>query len=341
MGIFDKFKQKSRKNDNVYAPGWDAITRECEKIYPDQTNPKHYAILTSKSRGGDDPLEGISIYNGGDYWHFVTYGLSELRQKRSKNKEISGYGMEFTFKLKKDNYEDEEAEIKGICGILQQIAKITSTKGETIKEYEYLYTGQTEGIDAKMKSNITGFITIPDTDFKTINTPNGKVDFVEFIGVTDMELKSILNKEIKVKALYEKLGTDITNYNRNSIELSKQDSITKQNIENLNSNFDFSKVLSDNDANEYIKLGQLKRIYIILPIFGGSEERKNQIIVTPKAENEKQLIEEELKSLINQGKSVKKFQINFEYKENSVVPSKIFISATIDGDYYNKVIEVW
>ena len=341
MGIFDKFKQKSRKNDNVYAPGWDAITRECEKIYPDQTNPKHYAILTSKSRGGDDPLEGISIYNGGDYWHFVTYGLSELRQKRSKNKEISGYGMEFTFKLKKDNYEDEEAEIKGICGILQQIAKITSTKGETIKEYEYLYTGQTEGIDAKMKSNITGFITIPDTDFKTINTPNGKVDFVEFIGVTDMELKSILNKEIKVKALYEKLGTDITNYNRNSIELSKQDSITKQNIENLNSNFDFSKVLSDNDANEYIKLGQLKRIYIILPIFGGSEERKNQIIVTPKAEKEKQLIEEELKSLINQGKSVKKFQINFEYKENSVVPSKIFISATIDGDYYNKVIEVW
>lgn len=341
MGIFDKFKQKSRKNDNVYAPGWDAITRECEKIYPDQTNPKHYAILTSKSRGGDDPLEGISIYNGGDYWHFVTYGLSELRQKRSKNKEISGYGMEFTFKLKKDNYEDEEAEIKGICGILQQIAKITSTKGETFKEYEYLYTGQTEGIDAKMKSNITGFITIPDTDFKTINTPNGKVDFVEFIGVTDMELKSILNKEIKVKALYEKLGTDITDYNRNSIELSKQDSITKQNIENLNSNFDFSKVLSDNDANEYIKLGQLKRIYIILPIFGGSEERKNQIIVTPKAEKEKQLIEEELKSLINQGKSVKKFQINFEYKENSVVPSKIFISATIDGDYYNKVIEVW
>ena len=72
-----------------------------------------------------------------------------------------------------------------------------------------------------MKSNITGFITIPDTNFKSINKPNGKVDFIEFIGVTDDELKAILNKEIRVKDLYEKLGTDITDYNRNSVVPSK------------------------------------------------------------------------------------------------------------------------
>ena len=80
--------------------------------------------------------------------------------------------MEFTLKLKKDNYEDEEAEIKCICGILQAIARITFTKGELFKAYEYLYTGQTTGIDTKMQSNITGFITIPDNNFNSINTPN-------------------------------------------------------------------------------------------------------------------------------------------------------------------------
>jgi len=342
MGLFDKFKKKTeQKKDDICVPGWDAITEECEKTYPNQKNPKHYGTLISWNLGGNDPLEGISIYDGGDYWHFVTYGLSELRQKRSSNKEISGYGMEFTFKLKKDNYEDEEAEIKGICGILQHIARITFTKGEIFNEYEYLYTGQTEGIDTKMKSNITGFITIPDPNFKTINTPNGKVNFVEFIGVTNAELKAILNKEIKVKDLYEKLGTDITNYNRNSVVLSNQDSITKQNVENINSNFDFSKVLNDIDVNEYIKSGQLKWIYIISPIFGGIEERENQIVVTPKAEKEKQFVEEELQSFITQGKSVKNFHINFEYKENSVVPSKIFISTTINEKNYNKIIEVW
>ena len=125
--------------------------------------------------------------------------------------------MEFTLKLKKDNYEDEEAEIKCICGILQAIARITFTRGEIFKPFEYLYTGQAEGIDSKMQSNITGFITIPDNNFKTINTPNGSVEFVEFVGVTNNELLAIMNKKIDVKTLYEELNSDLTNYNRKSV----------------------------------------------------------------------------------------------------------------------------
>lgn len=215
MKFFDKFNKK--ETNKINAQGWDAITKECERIYPNQTNPKHYGTLINWNLGGNDPLEGISIYDGGDYWHFVTYGLSELYEKESNNQDISGYGMEFTLKLKKDNYEDEEAEIKCICGILQAIARITFTKGELFKAYEYLYTGQTTGIDTKMQSNITGFITIPDNNFNSINTPNGIVDFVEFIGVTNDELLAIMNKKLDVKTLYEKLDSDITSYNRKSV----------------------------------------------------------------------------------------------------------------------------
>ncbi len=207
-----------RKDEIVLSTGWDAITQECERVYPTQKNPKHYATLISWRLGGNDPLDGISIYDGGHYWHFVTYGLSELYEKESENKEISGFGMEFTLKLKKGSYQDEEAELKGICGILQTIARLTFTEGETFYPYEYLYTGQTTGIDTQMQSNITGFITIPDHDLKTINTPNGSVSFVEFIGVTNNELLAIQNKEIGVKELYEKLGNDVTDYNRDSIQ---------------------------------------------------------------------------------------------------------------------------
>jgi hypothetical protein len=221
MGLFDKLKKKeeTRENNNkeINAQGWDAITNECERVYPNQKNPKHYGTLVSYRLGGNDPLDGISVYDGGDYWHFVTYGLSELYDKESDIEEVSGYGMEFTFKLKKDNYENEENEIQCVCGILQSIARITFTKGELFNVYEYLYTGQTTGIDSKQKSNITGFITVPDDKFKEINTPNGKVCFVEFVGVTDNELKAIHNKEIRVKELYEKIGTDVTNYNRQSV----------------------------------------------------------------------------------------------------------------------------
>lgn len=208
---------KEKINNELNASGWDSITEMCNKVYPNQNNPKHYGTLISWGLGGNDPLQGISVYDGGDYWHFVTYGLSELYEKESENKEISGYGMEFTLKLKKENYENEEDEIKCICGILQAIARITFTKGEIFNAYEYLYTGQTQGIDCNSKSNITGFITIPDTKFDEINTPNGKVKFVEFVGTTDSELKAIINKQIKVKELYEKIGSDITNYNRNAV----------------------------------------------------------------------------------------------------------------------------
>ena len=220
-GLFDKFKKKEETKENkkeeINVQGWDAITNECERVYPNQKNPKHYGTLINWKLGGNDPLEGISIYDGGDYWHFVTYGLSELYEKETENNDISGYGMEFTFKLKKDNYKNEEAEIKCICGILQSIARITFTKGEVFYAYEYLYTGQTQGIDTEMKSNITGFITISDNKLNPINTSNGKVDFVEFIGATDSELIALKNKELDVKSLYEKIGSDITNYNRESV----------------------------------------------------------------------------------------------------------------------------
>lgn len=83
--------------------------------------------------------------------------------------------------------------------------------------YEYLYTGQTQGIDVEMKSNITGFITIPDNELNPINSPNGKVTFVEFIGATDSELIALKNEELDVKSLYEKIGSEITNYSRKAV----------------------------------------------------------------------------------------------------------------------------
>ena len=220
MKLFNRKKEENKKEEKkseLEAPGWDAIDEEAKRIYPDQDNPKHYAALIKWRFGGPDPLDGISIFDGGDYWHFVTYGLSELYEKKSNNKELSGYGMEFTFKLKKDNYADEEDEIKNVCGLLQQIARITFKNGELFKPFEYLYTGQTEGIDAKQVSNITGFITIPDNKFQTLNTKNGRVIFVEFIGVTNNELLALKNKELDVKSLYTKIGTDITDYNRRSV----------------------------------------------------------------------------------------------------------------------------
>ena len=221
MGLFDKFKKKpaveTPPEEELEAPGWDAITAAFEKLYPDQKSPKHYGTLIKWRFGGNDPLDGISIYETDAYWHFVTYGLSELYEKETEDKEYSGYGMEFTFKLKKTGNANEEAEIRCICGILQSIARVTFTKGELFYADEYLYTGQTTGIDSRAASNITGFITAADPALPPIDTPFGRVEFVEFIGATDAELRAVIDKELTVLQLREKLGTDITCYDRPSV----------------------------------------------------------------------------------------------------------------------------
>ena len=52
---------EQRENGEVQTLGWDAITKECERVYPDQKNPKHYGTLIKWCLGGKDPLDGISI----------------------------------------------------------------------------------------------------------------------------------------------------------------------------------------------------------------------------------------------------------------------------------------
>lgn len=221
MKMFDrKDKQAENKSarqaEELQTAGWDAIYEECGRVYPGKLR-EHYGTLLKWRLGGNDPLDGIDLYDGGDYWHFVTYGMSELYEKESEDPQISGFGMEFTFRLKKDDYADENGELMCICGILQSLARLTYTQGEIFYPWEYVYTGQKQGIDAHTKSNITGFITVPDSKFQTLDTPNGKVQFVEFIGVTDKELLAVQHRETTVQELFAALGSEVTDYNRDSL----------------------------------------------------------------------------------------------------------------------------
>ena len=224
MGLFDIFKKEKKQKEAVSRPeekdveaaGWQAIEQEFLRVYPGQDKPKHYGTIIKWILGGKDPLDGISIYDGGSYWHFVSFGQTELYAKESDTPDISGYGYELTLKLKKDEYEDEEAEFRNICGILQMIARLTFTKGEIFRPFEFIYTGQTAGIDAKQRSNLTGFITVKDPAVNTISKPNGKVEFLELVGMTDAELKTLSNIG-SVMEIYDKLGSDITDYHRKSL----------------------------------------------------------------------------------------------------------------------------
>ena len=46
---------------------------------------------------------------------------------------------------------------------------------------------------------------------------HGRVDFIELVGVTDAELQQILNEEETAQGLYARLGSDLTDYGRQSL----------------------------------------------------------------------------------------------------------------------------
>lgn len=196
--------------------GWNAITDAFIGLYPEQAEPKHFAPELPYVLGGDDPLDGVSAYDGGEFWHLVSYGLSELYSKESEDKEWSGMGFEMTLKLSKNGLQDTDAELENIVALMQTLAELCIEQEEVISPYEYIYTGQEQGIDTDSKSQICGFITLPD-QLGTISTPNGKLSFVKLVGVTNAELKPVLDGHWSVQDLADKLGTDCTDYSRKSL----------------------------------------------------------------------------------------------------------------------------
>lgn len=195
--------------------GWNAITDTFLKLYPGQTEPIHFASLLSYSLGGE-PLDGISVYDGGDYYHFVSYGLSELYEKEFENMEYSGYGFEFTMKLKKSSLKNVEKELQCVCSIFQALAGEAFSSGSVFQPYEYIYTGQTQGMDSEGASDITGFVTVPD-EAGEIETPNGKVQFVQLVGMTNAEFELIFQEQKTIQELVAQLGHTMTDYQRESL----------------------------------------------------------------------------------------------------------------------------
>lgn len=216
MGAFKK-KKKEETPEKIETSGWDAIEEAVSSLYKGEPKQvEHFGVLIPWRLGGNDPLDGISIYDGGEYYHFVTFGLSELYEKETHDPEYSGFGFELTTKLKKSCIDDEEGEFRCMAGILQAVAGISYKQGDIFAPEEYIYTGQTAGMDIKQKSQITGFITKED-ELGEIMTPNGKVQFVQLIGATDAELKALVDKKMTVPELAQKIGTDLTDYARNSV----------------------------------------------------------------------------------------------------------------------------
>jgi len=201
----EEYKKTYTEDDAV---GWLAIDSQIDKFYKGQ-EPKHFASPVPYILGGENPLDGISIYESKkqiDHFHFVTYGFSELYyNEESAGKEFSKFGFELTFRLKKYSEEDN---INWACNMLQNLAKYVFKSGKWFEEFHVIPANGP--IRLNYETELTAIAFIIDPEFGIIETPNGQVQFLQMVGLTTKEYEAFKQNPLlsETEKIIEKLKVD-------------------------------------------------------------------------------------------------------------------------------------
>ena len=180
-------------NKTTNTTGWDSIDNQLNKEYP-KLIPEHFAPEIKYELGGEDPLDGISIYkdiqNG--CFHYITYGFSEIYSKETDNPDLSGYGFELTFRLKFNNDSNTPT---WPLNLLQNIARLVFDKGIGFISGQSINSGP---IRTEPSTNATGILFIEDPTLKKLSTTNGELTFLQIFGITADELNLINSSETEL-----------------------------------------------------------------------------------------------------------------------------------------------
>jgi hypothetical protein len=174
--------------DEPSTAGWDAITAACEKIHGKQ-EPAHWGTAFPWSLGGPDPLDGASAFRveKPPCWHYVSYGLSDLYDKESEIAEQSGWGFELTFRLARST--DAKPPVWPVS-LLQNLARYVFQTRNTLGPGHHMPCNGP--IAAGQKTDIIAIAFRVDPELGEIETPNGRVRFLQVVGLTDDELLACL-----------------------------------------------------------------------------------------------------------------------------------------------------
>ena len=167
------------------SPGWNAIDAAMQPLYPDQ-EPLHYGNVISARLGGPNPLDGTSVWKRlapVPHWHFVTYGLSELYAKESDDPGTSGYGFELTFRLACDPSEPADAEPPAwAINFLQNLARYVFQSGNVFDDGHWMTANGPIALERDTLICSMGFVF--DPELPAIDTPNGRMAFIQVVGLT-------------------------------------------------------------------------------------------------------------------------------------------------------------
>ncbi|MBJ7516080.1 MAG: suppressor of fused domain protein [Stenotrophomonas sp.] len=180
------------KEDNG-TPGWDAISQALGAAHPGQV-PRHFGTALPWTLGGKDPLDGVSVYwseQGRPHWHYASYGLSELFEKESDDAEVSGFGFELTFRLAAaEGSTEADSPPTWPMSLLQNLARYVFQTGNVLEAGHHMDANGPIAADHATALRHLAFVE--DPQLPTRDTPNGRLQFLQAVGLTDGEHGAIL-----------------------------------------------------------------------------------------------------------------------------------------------------
>ena len=193
------------------AVGWQAIDKQLESIYGKQ-EPRHYAPHLHYSIGGEDPIDGTSIYDSDKqtpHRHMISYGMSQLYYDLEQaGGEFSKWGFEFTFRIKPFSEDGGEDPLWAIQ-VMNNLARYVYESKRWFEPYHFI---PAKGpIRLETATDITGLAFVPDPEMGVIQTPHGEVSFLQMVGLTTKEVDRLLAKPHTTEV--EKLIEEMKVYN--------------------------------------------------------------------------------------------------------------------------------
>ncbi|MEV5570656.1 suppressor of fused domain protein [Spirillospora sp. NPDC052269] len=182
------------------SPGWTAIDEALRTRY-EGVEPRHWGTVISYRLGGPDPLDGVSAYPRDGHWHYVSYGMSELYEKEAVNLDESGWGFEFTFRLARPDGEDEPPVWP--VNLLQNLARYVYSSGNWFAPGHHMDANGPIAAD-RDDCTLSALIFAEDPELGTIDTPNGRVQFLQLVGLTEDEYE--VSRKWNSEALTELLA---------------------------------------------------------------------------------------------------------------------------------------
>jgi hypothetical protein len=197
-----EYKRRFGGRDDA-APGWDAIDDRLREVYGDQ-EPRHWGSIIKHMLGGPDPLDGISAYEcpdgGTPHLHFCTYGYSSLYyDEESVGGEYSRFGFEMTFRLATPLPPPEEP--NWVLNLLNNLARYVFQSGRWFEQHHWIPANGP--IRSDYPTDLVGLAFLLDPALAPIDTPHGRVEFVQAFGITAGELERIKSKAATCEQVIE------------------------------------------------------------------------------------------------------------------------------------------